>query len=95
MFSELTPRARIPDTRIPQFMQPCSTFELPILFSCNKNVLLRVESDASFIVGSEPVDAHVASLSLNNGVPVPSFVVDHDDVAKIYSLYIIRNQKFC
>ena len=23
MCSELTPRARIPDTRIPQFMQPC------------------------------------------------------------------------
>ena len=25
MCSELTPRARIPDTRIPQLMQPCST----------------------------------------------------------------------
>ena len=24
MCSELTPRARIPDTRIPQLMQPCS-----------------------------------------------------------------------
>ena len=70
-----------------------STFELPVLLSCNKNVLLRVESAASFIVGGEPVDAHVASLSLNNAVPVPP--LDHDDVAKIYSLYIFRNKKFC
>ena len=28
MCSELTPRARIPDTRIPQLMQPCPTVVL-------------------------------------------------------------------
>ena len=27
MCSKLTPHARIPDTRIPQFMQPCSEIE--------------------------------------------------------------------
>ena len=31
MCSELTPRARIPDTRIPQLMQPCMRMALMIL----------------------------------------------------------------
>ena len=30
MCSELTPRAHIPDTRIPQLMQPCLKFELGV-----------------------------------------------------------------
>ena len=30
MCSELTPRARIPDTRIPQLMQPCTTYRFMI-----------------------------------------------------------------
>ena len=34
MCSELTPRARIPDTRIPQLMQPCL---LDVLNKCPKD----------------------------------------------------------
>ena len=33
MCSELTPRACIPDTRIPQFMQPCTSSFLPFTFT--------------------------------------------------------------
>ena len=32
MCSELTPRPRIPDTRIPQLMQPCYTSATPVLW---------------------------------------------------------------
>ena len=36
MCSELTPRARIPDTNLPQFMQPCRTERVNCF--CAKNV---------------------------------------------------------
>ena len=32
MCSELTPRARIPDTRIPQLMQPCSASDFLLMY---------------------------------------------------------------
>ena len=44
MCSELTPRAPIPDTRIPQLMQPCVYFDL-----CLKVVLLKAQPDSLHI----------------------------------------------
>ena len=35
MCSELTPRARIPDTRIPQLMRPCSTVSFLSMHICS------------------------------------------------------------
>ena len=47
MCSELTPRAPIPDTRIPQFMQPCTVFVNATNTSINIETAVLSRADLS------------------------------------------------
>ena len=64
MCSELTPRAPIPDTRIPQLMQPCSNLVIkPTIYSYSdyeaKELHLHFRLDPLCKIKSDPLLGYV------------------------------------
>ena len=67
MCSELTPRARIPDTRIPQLMQPWQAMDyINSKVPCIK-FLPKVESSPSFVTISDRGDSCSSALGRVGG----------------------------
>ena len=80
MCSELTPRARIPDTRIPQLMQPC----------CSKRPIEEI--DFSTCLGRMTREKDTA-LSLQKNLPGMEFRLQRVGTSPILADSILRSQK--
>ena len=64
MCSELTPRARIPDSRIPQFMQPCIYVNLNIDINISINVNININANIDI-----DIDINIESRSTSTSTP--------------------------